>query len=170
MNEQWTRGKVLINGLPPILDMTCGGRMMWYDKKDPRILAFDCRREIVTLTDRGKIRRYEVNPDVMGDYRALPFPDESFYHVVFAPPHLVNAGKTGWLFKKYGKLERETWREDTRKAFAEAWRVMRRGSTMLFKFCTIQVPLREVAQLYPDKPIIESGIKQTYFIEFFKMP
>lgn len=153
--------------IPPILDMTCGGRMMWHDKKDGRILAFDCRRERLELCD-GRI--YDVDPDVVGDFRALPFPDESFYHVIFDPPHLLNAGEKGWLRKKYGKLERERWRDDLRRAFAEAWRVMKPGATMQFKWCTEQVPLREVAAMFPDKPITKTGTHKTYLIHFFKMP
>lgn len=30
------------------------------------------------------------------DFRALPYPDESFYLVAFDPPHLVRAGRKSW--------------------------------------------------------------------------
>lgn len=86
--------------LPPILDMTCGGRMMWHDKKDGRILAFDCRRERLELCD-GRI--YDVDPDVVGDFRALPFPDESFYHVIFDPPPSAQRRREGVAEKEVRK-------------------------------------------------------------------
>jgi len=35
----------------------------------------------------------------------MPFADESFYMVVFDPPHLVRAGENQWLAKKY-EMER----------------------------------------------------------------
>lgn len=57
-----------------------------------------------------------------------------------------------------------------RRAFAEAWRVMKPGATMQFKWCTEQVPLREVAAMFPDKPITKTGTHKTYLIHFFKMP
>lgn len=156
---------------PPILDMTCGARSMWCNKKDPRILAFDCRRETYEFIDRGTIRRIEVKPDILGDYRALPFPDSTFYKVIFDPPHLYRVGETGWLFKRYGKLEKDRWKDDIRQAFAEAWRVLRPGGTLQFKFSEIQIPLAQVKELYPDQPITQTGSRRsTYVIDFFKMP
>lgn len=35
----------------------------------------------------------DINPNVIGDFRDMPFEDESFYHVVFDPPHLLKAGE-----------------------------------------------------------------------------
>lgn len=29
--------------LPPVLDACCGGRMFWFDQKDPRALFMDIR-------------------------------------------------------------------------------------------------------------------------------
>lgn len=40
------------------------------------------------------------------DFANVGFDDETFYLVVFDPPHLLRAGKSSWLVKKYGmKLE-----------------------------------------------------------------
>lgn len=50
-------------------------------------------------------RRLTVDPDVVADFTKMPFDDESFYLVVFDPPHLRQAGETSWLVKKYGKLD-----------------------------------------------------------------
>lgn len=51
----------------------------------------DNRQLTDTLCDG---RTLNVNPDVIADFRDMPFPDESFYLVVFDPPHLINAGQT----------------------------------------------------------------------------
>jgi len=49
-----------------------------------------------------------VKPDIEADFTSLPFEDESFFHVVFDPPHhtdkrLGNTG-TGILEKKKKKI------------------------------------------------------------------
>jgi hypothetical protein len=60
----------------PILDATCGGRMMWFDKRNPLTLFID-NRELpeMRLCDN---RRFEVIPDMLADFRHLPFPDKHF--------------------------------------------------------------------------------------------
>lgn len=44
--------------------------------------------------------------DAIADFRKMPFDDESFYLVVFDPPHLLNVGDKSFLALKYGKLEK----------------------------------------------------------------
>lgn len=83
----------------PVLDPACGGRMFWFDKSDDRVLFGDVRDESWELCDG---RRFDVKPDMLMDYRDLPFPDGTFRMVVLDPPHLRNAG---------GK--RATWRRNT---------------------------------------------------------
>lgn len=86
-----------------ILDACCGSRMFWFDKNNENVVFMDNRQESCTLQDGRKL---EVNPDVIGDFTKMPFDDETFYLVVFDPPHLLRAGKSSWLVKKYGmKLE-----------------------------------------------------------------
>ncbi|MDR8330941.1 class I SAM-dependent methyltransferase, partial [Acinetobacter baumannii] len=79
----------------------------------------DIRKEEHTLGDG---RSLVVEPDVLMDFRDMPFKDGQFTLVVFDPPHLVKAGKQSWLAAKYGKLS-EDWHEDIRKGFAECFRV-----------------------------------------------
>lgn len=73
-----------------ILDACCGSRMFWFDKHNPNVLFIDKRSETVTAKDRDKIRTIEVDPD---------FEDNSFYMVVFDPPHLKTLGETSWMAK-----------------------------------------------------------------------
>lgn len=95
--------------------------MFWFDRRDPRALFGDIRREEHELTDRsstGGSRKLVIDPDQVLDFRNLPFPDEHFHLVIFDPPHLVSNGRSGWLAKKYGKLGTD-WRDDLRAGFAE---------------------------------------------------
>ncbi|HCF8363555.1 hypothetical protein [Klebsiella pneumoniae] len=56
-----------------ILDMCCGSRMFWFDKQDPRAVFADIRSEQHTLCDG---RSLIISPDIIADFRALPFADE----------------------------------------------------------------------------------------------
>lgn len=60
--------------LPPILDMTAGSRMMWFDKENKSALFADKRQMFEELPSGHVI---DVNPDVISDWtKGLPFPDD----------------------------------------------------------------------------------------------
>lgn len=101
--EEIKRNSLMENG-KLILDACCGSRMFWFDKYNPLALFVDKRSETLTAKDRGKTRIIEIKPDVIADFTNLPFEDNSFYMVVFDPPHLKTLGATSWMAKKYGKL------------------------------------------------------------------
>lgn len=131
--------------------------MMWGDKHNPDVVFGDCRNEVIVVTDRshGKIegkRTLSIEPDTLLDFRALPFPDGAFMHVVFDPPHLHTAGPRSWLAAKYGKLS-DTWREDLRRGFEECFRVLDKDGTLVFKWNETQVKVGEVLELTPHKPM-----------------
>ena len=110
---------------------------MWHNRRDPRAVFGDKRSEIVTVTDRSHgnatgVRVLRIEPDVLLDFRALPYSDNTFAHVVFDPPHLVRAGPKSWLAAKYGKLSSD-WRDDLRQGFNECLRVLRPEGTLVFK-------------------------------------
>ena len=62
--------------MKPILDVCCGGRMFYFDKKNESVNFCDIRKESHTLCDG---RSFEVSPDTVADFRNLLFNDESFY-------------------------------------------------------------------------------------------
>lgn len=162
--------------MKPILDPCCGGRMMWFDRADPRVIFGDCRSETITVTDRSHgrddgTRTLRIEPDAMMDFRALPFPSETFALVAFDPPHLVRAGPRSWLAAKYGRLSND-WRADLRQGFAECFRVLRPEGTLVFKWNETQVPLRDVLALTPEKPLFgqKTGRSQrTHWLVFLKV-
>ncbi|MEQ9769425.1 class I SAM-dependent methyltransferase [Pectobacterium jejuense] len=160
----------VINAPPqrPILDMCSGSRMFWFDKSDSRAVFSDIRRERHVLCDG---RSLEINPDVIADFRALPFDDTQFSLVVFDPPHLLRAGESSWLRKKYGALDRETWQEDLRAGFSEAFRVLRPLGTLIFKWNETQIPVRDVLELTDQRPAfghLSGKRSNTHWICFLK--
>lgn len=151
-----------------ILDMCCGPRMFWFDKEDSRAVFTDIREEQHTLCDG---RRLVISPDLIADFRALPFEDSSFSVVVFDPPHLERAGPNGWQGKKYGKLNKDTWPNDLRAGFREAFRVLRPHGVLIFKWNEVQIPVREILALTDEKPVISQRTgknDKTHWILFVK--
>lgn len=151
-----------------ILDMCCGSRMFWFDKQDERTIFSDIRAERHTLCDG---RQLIISPDIIADFRRLPFEDSSFSVVVFDPPHLERVGPNGWQGKKYGKLDRDNWRDDIRAGFREAFRVLRTHGVLIFKWNEVQIPVREILALTDEKPAISQRTgrnDKTHWILFVK--
>lgn len=151
-----------------ILDPCCGSRMFWFDKADARALFGDIRDEGHTLCDGRKL---EIRPDEVIDFRSMPYADESFHLVVFDPPHLRRAGPESWMAKKYGKLCPDTWREYLSAGFAECWRVLHRGGTLIFKWNETQISLRDVLACFPVRPLFGHTTTQnlkTHWMVFYK--
>lgn len=150
--------------MKPILDPCCGSRMMWFDRTNPDVIFGDQRRETLTLTDRSHgradgTRALVIDPDVLLDFRALPYADNSFRLVAFDPPHLVRAGPRSWLAAKYGKLGAD-WRADLRQGFSECFRVLDPGGVLVFKWNETQVKVREVLALAPMPPPFWQHLRQ----------
>lgn len=148
-----------------ILDACCGSRMFWFNRSHPDVVFMDCRDESHTLCDG---RALEIKPDVVGDFREMPFSDGTFRLVVFDPPHLLHAGENSWLARKYGKLDRETWREDLKAGFRECFRVLEPGGVLVFKWCEDQVSTVEVLKLASHEPLFGHRRGKTVFLVFMK--
>jgi len=140
-----------------ILDPCCGSKMMWDDRENESVIFGDIRRETITVTDRSHgnksgTRTLIIEPDVMLDFRNLPYPDDTFNLVAFDPPHLFRAGEKSWMKAKYGKLS-ENWRDDIRKGFAECFRVLMIGGVLVFKWNETHVKIGEIQKLSDHKPL-----------------
>jgi hypothetical protein len=159
--------------MKPILDACCGSRMFWFDRADDRAVFGDIRSEQHTLADKssaGGSRELVIDPDVLLDFRNLPFGNEEFHLVMFDPPHLIRNGRTGWLAKKYGKLG-EDWREDIRAGFVECFRVLKPFGTLIFKWNEHEVKVSELLKLTPEKPLFGNRCGKTaksHWIVFMK--
>ena len=147
-----------------ILDACCGSKMFWFDKENKETVYMDNRTLDTTLCDGRKLI---VKPDVIADFRNIPFDNETFHLVIFDPPHLLKAGDTSFLKLKYGKLD-ETWKEDIKQGLAECWRVLKQNGTMIFKWNEEQITLPMVKHLLPHEPLIGQRRGKTIWLVFFK--
>jgi len=147
-----------------ILDATCGSRMIWFDKQNKDALYMD-NRQLNTILCDG--RTLNINPDVVADFRNMPFVDNSFYLVVFDPPHLRHAGENSWLAKKYGVLE-DTWKEDIKQGFRECMRVLKPNGVLVFKWNEEQVKLSEILKTINYKPLFGNRRSKTHWLCFMK--
>lgn len=148
-----------------ILDACCGSRMFWFDKQHEDVIYMDKRELSDTLSDGRKL---EVRPDVVADFRDMPFEDNSFYLVVFDPPHLLRAGDNSWLAKKYGKLEQDSWQDDISKGFDECMRVLKPNGTLIFKWNEEQIKLGQVLKAINTEPLVGNKRSKTHWLVFMK--
>lgn len=149
-----------------VLDPACGSKMMWFQKELDFVLFGDRRRESHELCDG---RALDINPNILIDFRDMPFEDESFYLVVFDPPHLNRLGKSSWMAKKYGVLSKD-WKEDIKKGFDECMRVLKPNGTMVFKWNENQIPVNEIIKLIGVMPLFGHPTRhsKTIWMTFFK--
>jgi 23S rRNA G2069 N7-methylase RlmK/C1962 C5-methylase RlmI len=111
-----------------------------------------------------------VDPDWQGSFTELPYQNNTFYHVIFDPPHFINSTASGNIAKYYGVLNGD-WQEELRLGFAECFRVLKPGGTLIFKWNEINVPLRKILELTPETPLYghKSGkLSKTHWVAFLK--
>ena len=147
-----------------ILDVCCGSRMFWFDKENKKTVFMDKRELEDTLCDGRKLI---IKPDIVGDFRNIPFEDKSFKLVVFDPPHLKQVGENSWLAKKYGKLD-STWEIDLKQGFNECMRVLEDYGVLIFKWNEEQIKLRQMLDLIDYKPLIGNKRSKTHWLVFMK--
>ena len=140
--------------------------MFWFDRENKNTVFMDNREFEDTLCDG---RRLKVSPDIVADFKQIPFPDESFYLVVFDPPHLIRAGENSWLAKKYGKLKSDSWREDIKQGFKECMRVLKSNGTLIFKWNEEQIKLKDVLATIKYKPLFGNKRAKTHWLVFMKL-
>lgn len=153
-----------------ILDACCGGRMMWFDKKNPLVVFVDKYprpKGIIPIRPN-----FSCEPDEVMDFTALQFPDKSFKMVLFDPPHLKRLGKTSVMAKKYGTLL-PGWEHELTKGFDECMRVLDDYGTLIFKWNTRDYKVAQVLKLFSQKPLFghPSGkAGNTMWMAFMKLP
>lgn len=154
---------------PTVLDVTCGGRTMWFQKDHPSVLYGDFKpRPKGSVPDRPN---WHTSPDIIHDFTALPYRNAVFNLVVFDPPHLYDINPTSIMGTKYGSLEKDHWQETIRKGFHECWRVLAEGGSLVFKWNEGHIKLAVLLELAPVAPFIghRSGKKaKTIWLTFHK--
>lgn len=130
--------------------------MWWWDKNHPLAVYMDRRSaprgSVGNLTGHPEWNpNWECQPDVLGDFRSMPFDDGAFRLVVFDPPHVIRDEPAGINGLKYGALTAETEQDDLRRGFAECWRVLAPGGTLVFKWAG---RLDRVRPHFPATPVV----------------
>lgn len=151
-----------------ILDPTCGGRTIWYEKQHPNVVYGDIRTEEKGLCKERP--NFYVKPDVILDYRCLNYPDKKFKLIVWDPPH-IDFYKTSIMGKKYGSLG--DWQRDLPKGFAELWRVLADYGVLIFKWNEEKIKIKEILELFNQTPLFghRTGSKsKTMWLCFMKIP
>ena len=141
--------------------------MFWFDKNNPNVVFADIRELDDVLCDGRKL---EVKPDIIADFRKMPFPDNSFKMVVFDPPHLCKLGETSWMAKKYGVLF-PSWEMDIKEGFDECMRVLEPYGTLIFKWNETQITTSKILEVIGVEPLFghPSGKHgRTKWISFMK--
>ena len=135
-----------------ILDACCGSRMIWFDKYNPSTIYMDSRELDCTLQDG---RPLHIHPDVIGDFRNMPFEDGRFKMVVFDPPHLLSLGEDSWLAKKYGRLS-DTWKDDLKQGFDECMRVLQHEGILILKWSERDISISALLDVLGTQPLFGS--------------
>ncbi|MGP1505778.1 MAG: SAM-dependent methyltransferase [Eggerthia catenaformis] len=148
-----------------ILDACCGSKMFWFDKQNEDTVFMDNRQIDTKLCDG---RRLIIKPDVIADFKDIPFEDDTFYLVVFDPPHLKQVGKNSWLAKKYGTLDKQTWPSDIQQGFNECMRVLKPNGTLIFKWNEEQIKLKDILKVIEYKPLFGNKRAKTHWLVFMK--
>lgn len=151
-----------------ILDMCCGGKHFWFDKNNENVLFMDKRKK-----PKGFIKQqlgWECNPDIVGDFTNIPFEENTFYLVVFDPPHFITKSD-GIITKKYGKLD-DDYEYLIKKGFEEAFRVLKPNGVLVFKWNDLSIKISDILKLAPKKPLMgtktKKGVNNSYFYVFMK--
>jgi ubiquinone/menaquinone biosynthesis C-methylase UbiE len=147
-----------------IIDVCCGSKMFWFDRNHPDTVYMDIRELEDILCDGRKLI---IKPDIIGDFRDIPFPDNTFKLAVFDPPHLVKLGENSWMAKKYGKLK-DTWRDDIKQGFNECMRVLQPYGILIFKWNEEQIKVKDVLNVIDYKPLFGDRRSKTIWMVFMK--
>jgi len=152
-----------------ILDPASSMRAFYFDKEDSRVVFGDIREDETHLLTNGQT--IKIKPDHVMDFRAIPYPDETFQCVVFDPPHMLGLSEKSWMRKKYGVLQHDTWQDDIRQGFAECFRVLKTDGTLIFKWNEVSILLKDILALTNQKPVLghPSGKRMgTHWVLFIK--
>jgi len=134
-----------------ILDVCCGCRQFWFDKNHKNTVYMDMRKEEKGFQNARPNK--EIQPDIIGDFRNIPFSNRSFKMVVMDPPHILADGPLFRMAKEYGWLDKLNWWNDIRDGFNEAWRVLDNYGTLIFKWNETSISKKDVLNAIGKRPL-----------------
>lgn len=147
-----------------IIDVCCGSKMFWFNRNHPEAVYMDIRELEETLCDGRKLI---IKPDIIGDFKNIPFSNNTFKLAVFDPPHLKSAGENSWLVKKYGKLP-QNWEQEIKQGFYECMRVLEPYGILIFKWNQDQIKVKDIIQAIGRPPLFGDIRRKTVWMVFMK--
>lgn len=154
-----------------ILDICCGLRAMWFNKQHPNAIYLDKRIREPGFDDFRP--NFSIKPDIQCDWANLPFDDKSFRLVVMDPPHIITHEDSHRMVKYYGHLENETWKEEIKIGFEEAWRVLDDYGILIFKWSEASIKKKDVLHVLDRQPLFghPNGSRvPCHWLTFMKIP
>lgn len=152
-----------------ILDVCCGNREFWFDKKHNNVIYCDNRIEEKGFREDRPNK--EIRPNVLSDFRSLPFKDETFDLIVMDPPHIIATGPLFRMTKSYGWLEQDEWWSDIRNGVNECWRVLKKMGVFIFKWNEASIGKREILNAIGRPPLFGHPVLSkipTHWFTFMK--
>jgi hypothetical protein len=73
--------------------------------------------------------------------------------VVYDPPHLTSGSEKSVINKKYGLLNKNTWKQDIVDGFKECWRVLDDNGVLIFKWNEANIKASELIKAFPVTPL-----------------
>ena len=131
---------------PKILDATCGGRMMWFEKNYPDAVYMDNYPRPLGC---HPWQNFSCVPDIVADFTDMPFEDDTFDLVVFDPPHTKLSPKSA-VGIEYGSIDNLA---VVVAGFGECWRVLKPNGVLVFKWNEVRYTVRQVLDALPERPL-----------------
>jgi SAM-dependent methyltransferase len=154
-----------------ILDVSAGCRMTWYKKNNPHVVFLDKRKKVRGFMSTRP--NAEILPDIVADWKQIPFKNKSFKLVLWDPPHTIRKNEEGGIIaERYGRLTHQNWQTELKKGFKECWRVLEPEGVLIFKWAECDKKLKEVLPLFFKEPLFgsRSGNRgQTVWLCFMKI-
>ncbi len=145
--------------------------MFWFDKQNPNVTFMDKRIQPPVECGKGRnMRMFECTPDVVADFKSIPYPDNTFSLVVFDPPHFKQAGEKSYMAMKYGKLPKD-WQTELHVGFWECMRILKNEGVLIFKWNETQITVSEIIKAIGCEPLFgnRSGrLSKTHWLCFMK--
>jgi SAM-dependent methyltransferase len=156
-----------------ILDVTCANRSIWFNKNHPAAVYCDIREVDIEkrFGSNHSLRKIHIRPDIVCDFRSLPFEDSEFALVVFDPPHSIDLEDTAWTTKHYGSLT-WGWEVVLLDGFRECMRVLKPDGVLVLKWSDVHISTRDLINAIGQEPLFghRSGKKMnTHWLCFMKI-
>ena len=147
-----------------ILDATCGTKSMWFQKNHPLVTYMDKRSGNFLYWNKTKAEKtvVKINPDVVSEWKDMPFDNNHFDMVLFDPPHIIQKGDSKNPIKMevyYSYLPKDSWREILKDGIDELFRVLKPEGVFVFKWAETKVSIDEILKLFPYPPIFGNRTK-----------